>query len=540
MTPSGPTRIGIDFGTANTVVAGWDPEHGRGVPIPLPGLDVLREAGPGPTQRVVPSLIAYADDGGTRRLGAQVTPELAETAGVAVFASTKSNVSGQAYDAPRRVGDRKITGRQAATEFLGGVMALALLTVEADDLEIVATAPVESFDAYRDWLVREVRAGLPAARLRVVDEATAAAVGYSARLNPGDAFAVLDFGAGTLDVSVVRVQEPDAAGAGAGVRTIAKKGLDLGGNTIDALLAEHAISRLSLPPGDQVGRNQVFRRLLTSAEQAKRALADADHADITARDARSDTLHRVTVTRAEFDALLRDKGVLRRVNQALRACLDSASARGYGTADIRHVFLVGGSCLIPAVQDLVHLHFDPEVVRLDRPLEAVAAGAAGIAGGSELFDHIQHDYAIRHVDRDTGAYEFETLVEAGTAYPTEEPVRTLTVKAVHEGQRKLGLAVYELAHATYRDSSAELEIAFDPGGGARTVAVTPQQRQQRSMLWLNEDSPTFLVADPPAEAGQDRFRLEFRIDTHKRLTVTAYDLHRHVRVLDAQPVVRLA
>ncbi|NUP30237.1 MAG: Hsp70 family protein, partial [Streptomycetaceae bacterium] len=254
MTPSGPTRIGIDFGTANTVVAGWDPEHGRGVPIPLPGLDVLREAGPGPTQRVVPSLIAYADDGGTRRLGAQVTPELADTAGVAVFASTKSNVSGQAYDAPRRVGDRKITGRQAATEFLGGVMALALLTVEADDLEIVATAPVESFDAYRDWLVREVRAGLPAARLRVVDEATAAAVGYSARLNPGDAFAVLDFGAGTLDVSVVRVQEPDAAGAGAGVRTIAKKGLDLGGNTIDALLAEHAIGRLSLPPGDQIGR----------------------------------------------------------------------------------------------------------------------------------------------------------------------------------------------------------------------------------------------------------------------------------------------
>ncbi|MET9971591.1 hypothetical protein ABZZ80_38255, partial [Streptomyces sp. NPDC006356] len=85
-----------------------------------------------------------------------------------------------------------------------------------------------------------------------------------------------------------------------------------------------------------------------------------------------------------------------------------------------------------------------------------------------------------------------------------------------------------------------VEIAFDAGGGARTVAVTPQQRQQRSMLWLNEDSPTFLVADPPATAGEDRFRLEFRIDAHKRLTVTAYDLRRHTLVLDRQPVVRLA
>lgn len=111
---------------------------------------------------------------------------------------------------------------------------------------------------------------------------------------------------------------------------------------------------------------------------------------------------------------------------------------------------------------------------------------------------------------------------------------------MHDGQRRLGLAVYELAHATYRDSSAELEITFDAGGGARTVAVTPQQRQQRSMLWLNEDSPTFLRADPPATAGEDRFRLEFRIDAHKRLTVTAYDLRRHTLVLDRQPVVRLA
>ncbi|WP_049572691.1 Hsp70 family protein [Streptomyces sp. SBT349] len=538
------TRIGIDFGTANTVVARWDPVRGEGVPVPLPGIDLLREAGAGPTQRVVPSLIAYAHDAAqgssARRLGAQVTPELAEQPGTTVFASTKSNVSGRAYDPARPVGDRKMTGRQAATEFLGGVMALALLAVEDDDLEIVATAPVESFDGYRDWLVREVREGLPTARLRVVDEATAAAVGYRARLNPGDAFCVIDFGAGTLDISVVRVLEPDAAGAGAGVRTLAKRGVDLGGNTIDALLADHAIARVDLPPGDQIGRNQVFRRLLASAERAKRALATEAETTLSARAARGDTVHHIPVTRGEFDALLRDKGVLRRVNQALMACLDAAAARGFGTEDIRQVFLVGGSCLIPAVQDIVRLHFDPEVIRLERPLEAVAAGAAGIAGGGELYDHIQHDYAIRHVDAGTGGYEFETLVEAGTAYPTPEPVKTLTIKPVHGRQRRLGLAIYELAHATYRDASAELEIAFDASGGALAVAVTPQHRQERAVLWLNEDSPTFLEADPPTPAGQDRFRLEFRIDAHKRLTVTAYDLHRHLVVLDGQPVVRLA
>jgi hypothetical protein len=179
-------------------------------------------------------------------------------------------------------------------------------------------------------------------------------------------------------------------------------------------------------------------------------------------------------------------------------------------------------------------------VHLDRPLEAVAAGAAGIAGGRELHDHIQHDYAIRHIGTASGTYEYETLVQAGTSYPTPDPVRTLTIKAVHDQQRRLGIAIFELAHATFRDASADLEIMFDADGGARAVEFGGQRRQEAAQLWLNEESPTFLEADPPAALGTDRFRLDFRIDAQKRLTVSAFDLVRKTWVLDRQPVVRLA
>lgn len=535
-------RIGIDFGAANTVVARWDEDSGRGEPVPLDGIDLVREAGDGVTQRVVPSLIAYAHDGGRRWVGAQVAtrPDLLGHPGVTVFQSAKSHVTGRAVDIPRTVGDRKITGREAATQFLGDVTALAVLAVGADDLEIVATAPVETFDAYRDWLVREVGDGLGAARLRVVDEATAAAVGYQARMSPGDPFCVFDFGAGTLDISVVRVQEPDAAGAGAGVRTIAKAGLDLGGNHIDALLAEWAAAQAGLAPGDAVAWNRVFRRLLVSAEAGKVTLTGRDRAVIEATDPVTGARYRARITRAEFERLLREKDILGRAGRGLRKALDAAAARGYPADVIAAVFLVGGSSLIPAVQDLLRMQFDPAIVHLDRPLEAVAAGAAGIAGGQELHDHIQHDYAIRHVGAMSGGYEFEPLVQAGTAYPTPEPVRSLTIKAIHSEQRRLGIAIYELAHATYRDASADLEIMFDADGGARTVTVGAQQRQEHASLWLNEDSPTFLDADPPAAAGADRFRLDFRIDAQKRLTVSAFDLVHKIWVLDRQPVVRLA
>ncbi|GAB2578884.1 Hsp70 family protein [Streptomyces capparidis] len=536
------TRIGIDFGTANTVVARWDHALDRGEPVPLDGLDLLREGAPGVRQRVIPSLIAFGATGDRRWTGAAVArdSELFADPDVEVFRSTKSSVTGQSVDIPRAVGARRVSNREAATRFLGDVMAAAALAVGTDDLEVVATAPVEAFDTYRDWLVREVGESAGVSRLRVVDEATAAAVGYSARLGPGDTFLVFDFGAGTLDVSVVRVREPSGADGGAGVRVIAKAGADLGGNHIDALLAEHAAERAGVPLGDTALYNRVFRRLLDSAEAAKTALTHGTSAVVAAGDPVTGESYRAEVTRAGFEALLRDKDVLGRVGRVLRRTLDTASAAGFPADEIAQVFLVGGSSLIPAVQDLLRWQFPPDVLRLDRPLEAVAAGAAGIAGGHELHDHIQHDYAIRHVNRDTGAYEFETLVRAGSTYPTPEPVRTLTVKAVRDGQRNLGLAIYELAHATYRDAGADLELVFDAGGGARAVAVTPQHRQERSQVWLNEDNPTFLEATPPARAGVDRFRVDFRVDTHKRLTVSAYDLERGIWVLDRQPIVRLA
>jgi molecular chaperone DnaK (HSP70) len=535
-------RIGIDFGAANTVVARWDESLGRGEPVPLDGIDLSREAVDGVSQRVIPSLIAFSHSGDQRWVGAQVAnrPELLSDPGVSVFQSFKAAVTGRAVDIARRVGDRKITGREAATQFLGDVTALAVLAVGVDDLEIVATAPVETFDAYRDWLVREVGAGLAGTRLRVVDEATAAAVGYQARMSPGEVFCVFDFGAGTLDISVVRVTEPDETRAGSGVRAIAKAGLDLGGNHIDALLADWAAVKAGVPNGDAVAWNRVFRLLLASAEAAKVALTSRDRAVIEARDPLTGTRYRARISRPEFEELLHDHDVLGRAGRGLRKALDDAAARGYPSGEIAGVFLVGGSSLIPAVQHLVRTQLDPSIVRQERPLEAVAAGAAAIAGGRELHDHIQHDYAIRHVSDGTGGYEFETLVQAGTAYPTPEPVKSLTIKAIHPRQRRLGIAIYELAHATYRDASAGLEIIFDADGGARTVPVNAQRRQEQAMLWLNEDSPMFLEADPPAVAGDDRFRLDFRVDSAKRLTVSAFDLKRKIWVLDRQPVVRLA
>jgi hypothetical protein len=80
-------RIGIDFGTANTVVARWDDGLARGEPVPLDGVDLTREAGRGVSQRVIPSLIAYRHGGDQRWVGAQVAsrPDLLADPAVSVL-----------------------------------------------------------------------------------------------------------------------------------------------------------------------------------------------------------------------------------------------------------------------------------------------------------------------------------------------------------------------------------------------------------------------------------------------------------------------
>ncbi|HEV3117525.1 MAG TPA: hypothetical protein VGY58_10750, partial [Gemmataceae bacterium] len=70
-----PGRVGIDFGTSNTVVAVWDENRQEGVPLHIPdyGKQVHYRHGDKAVEEisVVPSLIHYAADN-RRWLGKQV------------------------------------------------------------------------------------------------------------------------------------------------------------------------------------------------------------------------------------------------------------------------------------------------------------------------------------------------------------------------------------------------------------------------------------------------------------------------------------
>jgi hypothetical protein len=157
----------------------------------------------------------------------------------------------------------------------------------------------------------------------------------------------------------------------------------------------------------------------------------------------------------------------------------------------------------------------------------------------DFYDHIQHDYAIRYMDRKKGGYDYRILVQQGTHYPSQEPVASLKVKASYTGQTHLGLAIFEIGEQGQSGGEQALELVFDPSGAARVVPVAPDESDRRAYFWMNEGNPIFLVANPPAKQGEARYEIEFAIDGNKRLLITARDIKTGQVTHRNYPVVKL-
>ncbi|MBN1954049.1 MAG: Hsp70 family protein [Anaerolineae bacterium] len=528
-----PGRLAIDFGTSNTVLAIWDETRQEGVPLHLPDYGHIYQEGEEQIS-VVPSLIHYAPDK-RRWIGGQVLQQN-------LYHSERTFRWMKRYIANRsparlRLDGQEISHFQAGQDFLSSVLLAAAAELSLGDEEIALTVPVESFEHYEDWLTDVAEAaGMP--RFRLIDEPSAAALGYGANIQPGDVYLLFDFGGGTLDVAVVLIEESGQA-AGRRCRVLGKAGTELGGMTIDQWIFQEVLRQNDRSDADEDVR-QLSRALLVECERAKERLSFHERADVSVVHPQSGAVLAATLSRDQFEQILDQHEAFTRIDRCIRRALNEARERGYQEGDVKAVLMVGGCSQIPSVQQTLRRIFGRDRVMLNRPLDAVARGAAAFVAGVDFYDHIQHDYAIRHVNRQKGGYDYRVIVRRGTPYPTAEPVAHLTVKASYDGQTELGIAVYEMGEHRRRGGGQPVELVFDPSGAARVVQLTPDEENRRTHFWMNEGSPTFLRADPPARQGEPRFDVAFSIDGNKRLLITARDLQTGRTMHQDYPVVKLA
>lgn len=533
-------RLAIDFGTSNTVLAVWDQDLNEGRPLDLPGYTRYYQQD-GAAVPVIPSLIHYAADG-RRWLGAQVlTHNL--SGDNRTFRWMKRYIGNRSGFSLDLGAGRSMTPSRAGQDFLTSVLLFARQTLDLDDAEVALTAPVEAFEHYENWLV-EVAEAVQLPHFRMIDEPSAAVLGYGAHIQAGDVYLLFDFGGGTLDVSMILIEtQPNLTLRGRGVldrrcRVLGKAGSDIGGMTVDSWIFQEFLRRFGLNDADENLR-PVSNQLLTACEQAKLSLSSQSQASISLQLPGEQAPLTSVLTQADFEALLDEHEAFLKIERTTRRAINAARERGYGEENIKSVLMVGGSSQIPAVQRALQRSFGRERVLLSRPLDAIARGAAAFIAGVDFYDHIQHDYAIRYLDRSSGTYAYRTIVARGTHYPTPPAAARLTVKAAQDGQTHLGLAIFEISEPLPDKHAGELELVFDPGGAARLSPVSPQAEQERSHYWMNEDNPTFLEVTPPARQGEACFEVEFMVDSNKRLLLTARDVRNGQITHQSLPVVKL-
>ena len=236
--------LAIDFGTSNTCVTRTNPVTGQSETLNIPGLS--QQIGTNPP--LIPSLV-YVENAaeGKVLIGQQVRDRGYDSKNdPRFFRSFKRGIGANIQGFLPELDGQVITFEQIGTWFLTNLIS-QLGSIES----LVLTVPVDSFESYRHWL-GEACQTLPIEQVRILDEPTAAALGYG--MAGKENLLVIDFGGGTLDLSLVRLDASIQAGktplgfllkfgqksltekSGQKLKTarvLAKAGQNLGGTDID-------------------------------------------------------------------------------------------------------------------------------------------------------------------------------------------------------------------------------------------------------------------------------------------------------------------
>ena len=182
-------RLAVDFGTSNTVLAVWDETQQEGVPLFIP--EYCRRFQQGAEWiSVSPSLIHYASDQ-RQWVGNQVMQNNLYNS-PRTFRWMKRYISNRS---PIKINldGHEITPFQAGRDFLSTLLVFAAQELNLQDEEVAFSAPVESYEHYEDWLA-DVAQAAGITRFRLIDEPSAAALGYGAHIQPGNVYLIFDFG----------------------------------------------------------------------------------------------------------------------------------------------------------------------------------------------------------------------------------------------------------------------------------------------------------------------------------------------------------
>ena len=525
--------IAIDFGTSNTVVTRWNTITEQAEIVNLG--EVAQQIGDNPP--LLPSLV-YVENAAR---GQVIIGQTVRDRGLDLsndprfFRSFKRGIGATIQGFLPELDEQQVTFEQVGEWFLGEI--IQQLSDSADSL--VLTVPVDSFESYRNWL-SEVCQSWQIEQIRIVDEPTAAALGYG---TDGDSLLlVVDFGGGTIDLSLVQLDlgknqqaqgfilkwgeklfGPSSAQKAKIARVLAKAGQNLGGSDLDNWLIDYFSQNQDIP------KSPLTTRL---AEKLKIQLSSQTEAQEVYFNDRTLETYELSLDRQGFEAILQQHQFFEQLDELMTRVLQQGRRNGVEVSDIDAVLLVGGSIQIPAVQTWVKQYFKESKIRCDRPFDAIATGALQLEKGLEVKDFLYHSYGIRYWNRRKKCHSWHTIIPSGQPYPMNESVR-LVLGASVDNQPSIELIVGELGAET-----SATEVYFD---GDRLITRNVKGGEA-NVQPLNDrgDARTIARLEPSGNPGSDRVKVQFWVDEQRFLKITVEDLLTNQTLLKNQSVAQLS
>ena len=526
------TIVAIDFGTSNTVVCILNPDTQTPETLRLGEMSRIFKtknlSGDVREISVVPTLV-FVNKAGELVLGEKVRSQrLGQSQPDRFFKAFKRNLAADFQPPPRNIDGDTYTAESVAEHFIKTIWKqLYLQNIQPE--KIIFTVPVGAFERYLDWF-RDLGENLGGSEVQVIDESTAAALGYAVK-RPGSLVLVVDFGGGTLDLSLVRtavtpplppltkggrnLAPPRSLGGLGGVRAevLAKSDAYVGGEDIDIWIVEDYLRQIGSSRAEvgPVG----WQNLLEIAEKLKIQLSQVNEAKESWLDDENFMSYDLQLNREKLEEILESRQLLEQLRESLDEVLSIALGKGIGKADIEQVLLVGGTSLIPAVSNLVVSYFGRQKVKADKPFEAVAHGALALTQLASVDDYLRHSYAIRLWEPYAKAYAYSPIFSKEMKYPCQSS-EELTLQVAIEGQREIRLDIGEVAEVS------QAEVIFNEKG-QMTSSLLNKKTDFRS-LESHHQQVCVAHLNPPGVLGIDRVSVSFEVDERRVLLATVRDL----------------
>jgi molecular chaperone DnaK (HSP70) len=302
---------------------------------------------------------------------------------------------------------------------------------------------------------------------------------------------------------LLRFAGRDLEGSGQALRcarVIGKAGLPLGGRDLDRWIANALC-----PDAPAEGP------LLEAVERLKCRLSEEEEA-LEVCSLPGQPPRELRLRRSELERLLRERGLVARLEELLEAVLAGARREGLDPCTLDAVLPVGGGSRLPLLRTWLAERFPGVPQRGERPVEAVALGALALTPGVRLQDVLTRGVSLRIWDQRSQAHRWQPLFVAGQGWPTERPL-DIVLACSEEGQHEVEIVLGE------PQPESRAEVVFE--GGLPVLRSRPAG-EAAVRPWSTP--PLVLPLASPGRRGEDRLRLHFAIDREGALVLEGEDL----------------